>query len=449
MDGGNTLQTHAYGFFLPRKRRGVIGAAVAALLIVTFGAPATVAHAAANCSAGKVMNFVAHEDDDLLFLSPDLRADIVAGRCVRTVYLTAGDAGADDWYWQAREEGERDAYAQMVGGSGTWVETDAGISGHPIPVFTFTGNERVSLAFIRLPDGLDGSGSPAQGNKSLKQLEQGTISTITTVNDAAPSTYTKAQLLSTLTALMTSYGPSTIRTQDHAGSYDDGDHNDHYASARLVNAAKAGYPSGTLVAYYGYRTQFYPANVSGSTLTGKKNAFYAYGANDGSACSSDATCAGTPYEAWLQRQYRINTGNVASQATATASSADASTQQTADKAIDGAIDGYPGDSTKEWATVFGLAGSWIQLTWPSARTVKTIVLYDRPNLADQITGATLTFSSGSPVNVTSLDNSGIAKVITLSSARSVTWIKLQINSVSANTVNTGLAEFETYTGAGP
>ena len=66
-----------------------------------------------RCSAGKTMNIVAHEDDDLLFLSPALLRDVRRGRCVRTVFVTAGDAservgGTADQrsvYWHAREVG--------------------------------------------------------------------------------------------------------------------------------------------------------------------------------------------------------------------------------------------------------------------------------------------------------------------------------------------------------
>ncbi len=40
---------------------------------------------------------------------------------------------------------------------------------------------------------------------------------------------------------------------------------------------------------------------------------------------------------------------------------------------------------KEWSTNGGGAGSWLKLTWSSPVTLATIVLYDRPNLNDQIT----------------------------------------------------------------
>ena len=49
--------------------------------------------AAASSSSGPTLNVVAHEDDDLLFLSPDLLHVIQAGGSVRTIFVTAGDDG--------------------------------------------------------------------------------------------------------------------------------------------------------------------------------------------------------------------------------------------------------------------------------------------------------------------------------------------------------------------
>src|SRR5579864_7383054 len=112
--------------------------------------------------SGTTLNMVAHADDDLLFLSPHLLHDIQAGRTVRTVFLTAGDSGADADYWRGREAGIKAAYAQMSGVADAWTQSDAGIAEHPIPIFTLTAYPSVSLAFMRLPDGNnDGSGHPS------------------------------------------------------------------------------------------------------------------------------------------------------------------------------------------------------------------------------------------------------------------------------------------------
>jgi hypothetical protein len=135
--------------------------------------------------------------------------------------------------------------------------------------------------------------------------------------------------------------------------------------------------------------------------------------------------------------------NLARQATASASSQNTSTRQTAAKAIDGVADGYPGDYTKEWASSGQRAGAWLKLTWPSPVTLSRIVLYDRPNSNDQITAATLQFSDGSSLTSTALPNAGTALTLDFS-ARSVSSVTLTVTAVSSTTGNVGLAEFEAY-----
>ncbi|HRB99397.1 MAG TPA: discoidin domain-containing protein, partial [Dermatophilaceae bacterium] len=119
------------------------------------------------------------------------------------------------------------------------------------------------------------------------------------------------------------------------------------------------------------------------------------------------------------------------------------TTQTAAKAVDGSPTGYPTDYTKEWSTVGGKAGSWLQLTWATPVTLSRVVLYDRPNTSDQITAGTLLFSDGTTAPVTSLTNAGTATTITFT-PRTVTSVRLQITTVSSTTANVGLAEIEAW-----
>jgi len=135
--------------------------------------------------------------------------------------------------------------------------------------------------------------------------------------------------------------------------------------------------------------------------------------------------------------------NVAGAATVTASSENAADGQTAVKAVDGVVDGYPGDYTKEWATRAGKAGSWLQLTWPSPVTVGSVVLFDRPNTSDQVTAGTLTFSDGSTVAVPALNNAGAGVTVTFAS-RSTTSLRFTVTGVSASTGNVGLAELQAW-----
>ncbi len=135
------------------------------------------------------------------------------------------------------------------------------------------------------------------------------------------------------------------------------------------------------------------------------------------------------------------TTNLASSASVSVSSENAATGQLGIKAIDGIVDGYPGDYTKEWATLGQLAGAWIKLTWNSAVSVSKVVLHDRPNVVDNILGGTLTFSDGSSLSVGALPNDGTGLAVMFSS-RTVTWLQFRVDSAVGK--NIGLAEIEVF-----
>ena len=135
--------------------------------------------------------------------------------------------------------------------------------------------------------------------------------------------------------------------------------------------------------------------------------------------------------------------NIAPLATVTASSQNTQTGQTAAKAVDGVIDGYPGDYTREWATVGQKAGAWLKLAWSAPYTVSSVILYDRPNLNDNITSATLTFSDGSSVPVGPLNNNGTGVTVNFP-AKVTTSITMAVTAVSSTTSNVGLAEIQVY-----
>lgn len=133
--------------------------------------------------------------------------------------------------------------------------------------------------------------------------------------------------------------------------------------------------------------------------------------------------------------------NIALNATATVSSEITSTGRPGCKAIDGIVDGYPGDYTKEWATLGQLAGARIRLTWASPVTLAQIILHYRPNLTDNLLAGILQLSNGSSINVGALPNDGTGLAINFSS-RTVSWV--QFNITNAVGYNIGLAEFEAH-----
>jgi uncharacterized repeat protein (TIGR02543 family) len=137
------------------------------------------------------------------------------------------------------------------------------------------------------------------------------------------------------------------------------------------------------------------------------------------------------------------TSNIAPLAAVTASTQNTTTGQTAVKAVDGVIDGYPGDYTREWATTGQGVGAWLNLAWSAPYSVTQVVLYDRPNLNDNITSATLAFSDGSSIVVGPLNNNGTAMTYSFP-ARVVTWLKMTVTGVSSSTGSVGLSEIQVY-----
>ena len=135
--------------------------------------------------------------------------------------------------------------------------------------------------------------------------------------------------------------------------------------------------------------------------------------------------------------------NLAPQASVSASSENRADDQLASKAIDGVVDGYPGDYRREWASNRERAGAWIELRWAQPVTVDKVVLFDRPNADDQITAAVLQFSDGSSVSTPALANNGAATTISFA-PRTITRVRLTVNATSNQTLNAGLAEFQVF-----
>lgn len=258
------------------------------------------------------MYIVAHQDDSLLFQSPDLLRDIRSGRCVRTVFLTAGDAGKEESYWITREEGAEAGYAQMAGVADEWETSLIGAGeGHPIRLETLRADPRVSLVFMRLPDGHypAGIGTALYHFESLLKLWNGkhgempAESSIEAVDES--TTYDYDELVDALAAMMDSFKPQWIATQNYSGTFASEDHPDHVATARFVDEAQQLYAlPHQLIGYEGYETSSLAANVSGELLEGKEEAFLAYGKHDEDACSEGSGCA-AEYELWLERQYTL------------------------------------------------------------------------------------------------------------------------------------------------
>jgi LmbE family N-acetylglucosaminyl deacetylase len=297
------------------KNLGVLALVAALFAALAAGFAAAPASAAESCSASDLY-VVAHEDDTLLFQSPNLLQDIQSGHCVRTVFLTAGDAGRPQSYWQTREEGAQAAYAQMAGVANQWSGSTITVAGHPIHLATLTAKPSITIAYMRMPDGgTEGEGTEPYGFKSLMKLwnsgQPGSESpasdgTIETVDKS--TTYTYQGLIDTLTGLMNGFEPQQVLTQNYIVALIGPDHPDHAATARFTRLASRAYTTPhRLVGYRDYETTQKAENVSGTLLGAKSMAFYTYGQHDTDACPSEAFCKGTAYAEWLTRQYTVAT----------------------------------------------------------------------------------------------------------------------------------------------
>ncbi|KIA73798.1 FG-GAP repeat domain-containing protein [Arthrobacter sp. MWB30] len=424
----------------------LLGSSVAfSALTVGMAAPATAA--VPPCpGTGGAMQIVAHTDDDLIFISPDFMRDIQSKRCVQTVYATAGEAGEGAAYWNSLEAGIRASYAKMAGVADAWTTSDAGVPGRPLTLQTLNAAPNVSVVFMRLPDGFpDGRGSSRYNGQSILKLWDGRLSSIRPVDGAAA--FTKAQFQTTLNQLVANYQPTTFRTQDWTGNYQDPyDHSDHWATAKFAQLASRAYTGPhTASAYDAYVIDEYAQNVTGADLTNKVNTFVRFADFDKYLC--DTPCPAPPYSDWLKRQYITAiewTGNAAKSAGTTVSaSSQKASGQSPDKARDGYAWGTPMDANREWVTNGGKAGSWIQYNFSPARTINAVTLFDRPILSDQVTGGNLAFPDGSTVPVGALPNNGSGLTVNFP-ARTVSSVRFNITSVSGSTTNVGLSEFEAH-----
>jgi LmbE family N-acetylglucosaminyl deacetylase len=254
------------------------------------------------------MTIVAHADDDLLFMNPDISNSIAAGEGSTTIFVTAGDAGYDDWYWQAREQGAKAAYAMMAGVD-DWQDeivsvTYEGTTFEVVSSYLVSAPE-VRLYFLRIPDGAGAIADPAD-YETLARLEAGTLAAATTIDDAA--SYTRADLVAVLTALMEAHDPSQFRLQVAEGDFATGEHTDHVHATEFALEALAQF-SGTdfqVTHYVNYQSDQLAANLSPEDAAFALEVMQAYAAFDVGATDENGNLLPV-YLDWSARQYIAET----------------------------------------------------------------------------------------------------------------------------------------------
>lgn len=270
------------------------------------GRPLAAARPGRVCEGQSALYLVSHQDDDLLFMNPDILRDIRAGKRVRTVYLTAGDAGADTHYWLEREEGIRAAYAEMAGEENTWSADTELVEGKRLRTQRLRGESQVSVVFLRLPDGyLHGEGFAATGHSSLEKLWKEELPRLASVD--GNNQYTRAELIAVLNELMTRAEADCIGTLDSGGLYG-GDHSDHRHSAKFAFEAHRGYSRPHRFSQYrGYNIRDEPVNLSAETRDEKWEVLSAYARHDTRLCHFGGTdcLPHSHYAQWVWRQYGV------------------------------------------------------------------------------------------------------------------------------------------------
>jgi LmbE family N-acetylglucosaminyl deacetylase len=200
------------------------------------------------------LTIVAHQDDDLLFLQPDLYDAVQRRGGVTNVYVTAGNSTHGWELAETRNSGLMAAYGEAAGDDNWtcgWIRLESVWAEHcRLPA------ARVSLVFLYYPDGgIDGSLPD-----SLLKLWEGKIDRAAAVA-RRPSTYDQPTLIQVVADIIDQTGPTTIRTLE-VGSNHGYEHSDHMIVAALTILATARQPHAPeLLSYRGYNMTDEPANA--------------------------------------------------------------------------------------------------------------------------------------------------------------------------------------------
>ena len=268
-----------------------------------------------------VVQIVAHPDDDLFFMNPDISQSIRSGDPLTSVYLTSGESDgvnarprdaattAPDKaaYAEARQNGIRAAYAEMVTGSRTspWDRVAIPTAGGAYAEMdTLRAKPQVKLVWLQLREAGSISGDRPE---SLNGLWHGRISALASQRAAgtpvaADFTYTADQVVATVAGILERFRPTFVRMQDPTpGTYEETghlrDHQDHLYGARFAQAALArytdvpGHPHVGVQNYLGYPTSVLPRTLDAGTADAKLKTLKTYAWLDGvDDCGTGSGC---------------------------------------------------------------------------------------------------------------------------------------------------------------
>jgi len=134
--------------------------------------------------------------------------------------------------------------------------------------------------------------------------------------------------------------------------------------------------------------------------------------------------------------------NIAPEATVTVSSTHP--DYSAAALIDGAVDGYPRNIHREWASNGEQDTALVRLTWHTPQKIDRVWLFDRPNTLDQVTSGMLVFSDGSTLRTGALPDDARQGLEVSFPPKTVRWLVFVVSGVKKGSPNIGLAELAVF-----
>ncbi|MFC5723467.1 PIG-L family deacetylase [Streptomyces gamaensis] len=280
------------------------------------------------------LHIMAHEDDNLFFMNPELEQSILSGAPSVTVCMTGGESNGNNSqdgpelpekrpeFVRARTNGLRRATAQMATGDpeSPWeLEALSLIPGFQVELHTLTAAPQVQLIFMGLCEARTIQYAPPNCMRGLWLGAVPTLSTLLPTRSPLKKTYQykHGDVIDTLTAVLERYQPSVVRTLDPNPSHlpywerspfntapgvlkgiASHDHQDHTASALYTQMALTRYWSKeharptAVETYLGYETTSLslPWNLDTNAIDRKVDYLLTYGWADKADCGDAAGC---------------------------------------------------------------------------------------------------------------------------------------------------------------
>jgi LmbE family N-acetylglucosaminyl deacetylase len=262
-----------------RDKRAKVGAAAPRVAAVPGG--------------GSFVTIVAHSDDDLLFINPELQPSLKSGRPYRVIVMTCDEFNGNPPGMSREQlagqlrEGARRAYASLAGVANDWRKETLVVAGKTVEVDTLNPAPQIQSVWLNLPDG----GDSLHQDALLNLWETAGYTTTTIVPTGSPvtqvQTYDGGQVYQVLVGLLNLYQPTVVRIQDlYPDERHRSEHADHVATAAFAQLAMKTYEGPTgfgfslLTRYRCYNTMESGENVPAALLTPKTNAYKLYNALD-------------------------------------------------------------------------------------------------------------------------------------------------------------------------